>query len=209
MNFYGLPLTNIRAGCGPREDGSNFTVYLWRLAKPLALGSLIFWLALMWAGFLSRRNAFLMVVLSMLALGFVVLIGNFVYGQLICVLMRGHDVVEQPLILENLTVRFTEEAKSFIHRNKNEPFFLFMSYAKVHTSLFTSPRFKGHSIHGRYGDNVEEMDWSVGEILSSLKRENVLDNTFVYFTSDHGPFLEEIVGTGENCGGSKGLYRGG
>ena len=64
-------------------------------------------------------------------------------------------------------------------------------------------------MHGNYGDNVEEMDWSVGEIVSSLKEENLLENTMVYFTSDHGPHLEETVDTGEYCGGWRGLYKGG
>ena len=67
----------------------------------------------------------------------------------------------------------------------------------------------GHSVHGNYGDNVEEMDWSVGEVVSSLEKENLLENTMVYFTSDHGPHLEETMDTGEYCGGWRGLYKGG
>jgi hypothetical protein len=207
--FYGLPLTNIRAACGSKDDGSKFDQNTWRRVKPVMIGSVIFWLALMWIGLLSRKTALLLLFLSMLILSLPLLFGNWVFSRFICVLMRGYDVVEQPLILENLTIRFTNEAKRFIDKQKQEPFFLFMSYAKVHTSLFTSPKFKGHSVHGRYGDNVEEMDWSVGEIIASLERENLLDNTFVYFTSDHGPFLEEVVDSGEYCGGSTGLYRGG
>lgn len=207
--FYGMPLTNIRAACGSKQDGSNLAVFIWRIVKWQWLGIVTFWLALMWIGFLSRRNTLLCLVCTMVFFSLPLLFGNFVFSQFICVLMRGYEVVEQPIVLENLTVRFTDEAKRFIHKNKQEPFFLLMSYVKVHTSLFTSPRFKGHSVHGRYGDNVEEMDWSVGEIISSLERENILDNTFVYFTSDHGPFLEEIVDSGEYCGGWKGFYRGG
>ena len=207
--FYGLPLTNIRGACGSKEDGSNLTKYLRKRVKPLMIANMIFWMALMWIRFLSRKTAFLLFIFSFAILSLPVLFGNLIFSQFICVLMRGFEVVEQPVVLQNLTIRFTDEAKRFVTTNKAEPFFLFMSYAKVHTSLFTSPGFKGHSVHGRYGDNVEEMDWSVGEIISSLKKENVLDNTFVYFTSDHGPFLEEIVDTGEYCGGSRGRYRGG
>ncbi len=207
--FYGLPLTNIRAACGSKEDGSKLDSYIWKRVKPVMIASVAIWLALMWIGFLSRKTACLLLIFSMVILSLPLLFGNVVFSQFICVLMRGYEVIEQPVILENLTVRFTDEAKRFIHKNKQEPFFLFMSYAKVHTSLFTSPQFKGHSVHGRYGDNVEEMDWSVGEIVASLERENLLDNTFVYFTSDHGPFLEEVVDSGEYCGGWKGLYRGG
>lgn len=207
--FYGLPMTNIRAACGSKEDGSKFEIYLWILGKRLMISSVIFLLTLMWVGFLSRKTAFLLMFFSMVILSIPLLFGKWAFARSICVLMRGYDVIEQPVILENLTIRFTDEAKRFIYRNKEEPFFLFMSYAKVHTSLFSSPQFKGHSVHGRYGDNVEEMDWSVGEIVSSLERENILDNTFIYFTSDHGPFLEEVVNSGEYCGGSTGLYRGG
>ena len=64
-------------------------------------------------------------------------------------------------------------------------------------------------MHGSYGDNVEEMDWSVGEIVSSLKEQNLLENTLLYFTSDHGPHLEETTDTGEYCGGWRGLFTGG
>ena len=207
--FYGLPLTLIRGSCGPKEE-SAFTKVLWnQLIKPAMIASVIFWLTLMGIGILSRKTAFLLLFFSLVLLSILLLFANSVYSQFNCVLMRGYDVVEQPIILENLTVRFTDEAKHFIHKNREEPFFLFMSYAKVHTSLFTSPQFKGHSVHGRYGDNVEEMDWSVGEIVSALERENILSNTFVYFTSDHGPFLEEELDSGEYCGGWKGLYRGG
>lgn len=207
--FYGLPLTNIRAACGSREDGSNFARFVWRLVKPLVITNFVFWLAMMSVGVVARKTASLLLIFSLAILCLPLLFGNFVFGQFICVLMRGYDVVEQPVILENLTLRFTHEAKRFIDKNKAEPFFLLMSYAKVHTSLFTSPQFEGHSVHGRYGDNVEEMDWSVGEIISSLERWNILSNTFVYFTSDHGPYLEEVVDSGEYCGGSNGQYRGG
>ena len=207
--FYGLPLTLIRGSCGPKEE-SAFTKVFWnQLIKPAMIASVIFWLTLMGIGILSRKTAFLFLFFSLVLLSILLLFANSVYSQFNCVLMRGYDVVEQPIILENLTVRFTDEAKHFIHKNREKPFFLFMSYAKVHTSLFASPQFQGHSVHGRYGDNVEEMDWSVGEIVSALERENILSNTFVYFTSDHGPFLEEELDSGEYCGGWKGLYRGG
>ena len=71
----------------------------------------------------------------------------------------------------------------------------------------TSP-FKGRSAHGRYGDEVEEMDWSVGEILNSLDKLGLTDNTFVYFTSDHGGHVEEKGLQGNREGGWNGIYRG-
>ena len=83
-----------------------------------------------------------------------------------------------------------------------------MSWIQVHTALHSTAPFKGRSAHGRYGDEVEEMDWSVGEILKSLDNLGLTDNTFVYFTSDHGGHLEEKGAHGEQEGGWNGIYRG-
>ena len=132
------------------------------------------------------------------------------YGRFNCFLMKNYDVVEQPTVFENLTVRFTDEAVNFIRANKDGPFLLYMSYAKVHTPLFTSRAFVNHSVHGRYGDNVEEMDWSVGQIMAAVEKLGLKENTFVYFTSDNGPHLEQTDPlTGEYLGGWKGIYKGG
>ena len=131
-------------------------------------------------------------------------------AQFSCFVMKNYDVVEQPTILENLTMRFTDEAVNFVRANKDNPFLLYMSYAKVHTALFNTRPFVNHSIHGHYGDNVEEMDWSVGQIVTSVEELGLKDDTFVYFTSDNGPHLEEIdTQTGEYHGGWKGIYKGG
>ena len=124
--------------------------------------------------------------------------------------MKNYDVVEQPTVFENLTLRFTDEAVNFIQTNKDSPFLLYMSYAKVHTPPFTSRPFANHSAHGRYGDNVEEMDWSVGQIMAAVDKLGLKENTFVYFTSDNGPHLEQTDPlTGEYQGGWKGIYKGG
>jgi len=141
------------------------------------------------------------------------LYGAFLFGMKMrrhttCILMRDYEVVEQPIVFENLTARFTDDAINFIEEHHNKPFVVFMSYAKVHTSLFTTKPFKGHSVHGAYGDNVEEMDWSVGQIMNTLDKLGIKDNTFVFFTSDHGPHLEEIY-NGEYQGGWRGIYKGG
>ena len=207
--FYGLPLTNLR-DCGPRKDESTVTEGLQRFyGFPFFVGFVGFVLALALAGFLSKKSAFILVIIAVLSHLVAPTVERLIFSQLVCVLMRGFDVVEQPVNLDNLTVKFTNEAKHFIDSSKEEPFLLFMSYVKVHTALFSSPKFKGHSVHGSYGDNVEEMDWSVGEIVSALKERNILENTFVYFTSDQGPHLEEVMPSGEYCGGWKGQYRGG
>ena len=121
------------------------------------------------------------------------------------VLMRNFDYVEQPIRFMNLTQRFVQEGKDFIQESVNavEPFLLFMSWAQAHTVLHTSREFKGHSVHGEYGDNVEEMDWAVGEILSYVSKNDLEQDTLVYFTSDNGAHLEE-----RTHGGNNGIYNG-
>ena len=83
-----------------------------------------------------------------------------------------------------------------------------IAYHKVHTALATGEAFKGISRHGRYGDNVEELDWSVGKILDTISQLKLKENTFVYFTSDHGPALHMKV-NGEMHGGWKRIFKGG
>lgn len=130
-------------------------------------------------------------------------------AQLNCFLMKNYEVVEQPIVLENLTMRLTDEAINFITANKDSPFLLYMSFAKVHTPLFTTRLFANHSVHGRYGDNVEEMDWSVGQIMAAVQELGLKENTFVYFTSDNGPHLEDVSTSGEYHGGWSGIHKGG
>ncbi|CAI9533984.1 unnamed protein product, partial [Staurois parvus] len=84
-----------------------------------------------------------------------------------------------------------------------------MSYLQVHTALYASQDFSGKSMHGIYGDAVEEVDWSVGKIIEELKRNQLEKNTLVYFTSDNGGHVEEISSTGEVHGGWNGIYKGG
>ena len=207
--FYGLPLTNMRA-CGSKNDEILIIRYFQRvLILPLFVAFVSFVFALALARFLSMKSAFILVIIAVLSYQVAPTVERLIFSKLVCVLMRGFDVVEQPVNLDNLTVKFTNEAKHFIDSSKEKPFLLFMSYVKVHTALFSSPKFKGHSVHGSYGDNVEEMDWSVGEIVSALEEKNLLDNTFIYFTSDQGPHLEEVMSSGEYHGGWKGQYRGG
>lgn len=103
-----------------------------------------------------------------------------------------------------LTKQYTEKAISFINQHMNDPFFLYLPYTFPHTPLYASETFKGKSKRGLYGDTVQEIDWSVGEILNTLKRKNLDKNTFVFFTSDNGPWLLR-----KNDGGSAGLLRAG
>lgn len=99
-----------------------------------------------------------------------------------------------------LTNTYTEKAVSFIERNKEDPFFLYFPHTFPHVPLFANPEFDGNSKRGLYGDVVEEIDWSVGQILSTIERLKLDDNTLVVFTSDNGPWLTE----GDE-GGSAGL----
>jgi steryl-sulfatase len=126
------------------------------------------------------------------------------------IVMRNFDVVEQPIRFRNFSQRLVNEGVQFIEKNNadRKPFLLMMSWIQVHTVLHTSEEFRGHSKHGPYGDNVEEMDWSVGEILHRLERLGILNNTFVYFTSDNGGHLEEKGRHGNQEGGWNGIYRG-
>lgn len=119
-------------------------------------------------------------------------------------LLRNGEVVERPVDQINLTKRYTEEATRFIRAKKSDPFFLFMAHTFPHVPLFASEPFRGKSRAGIYGDTVEELDWSVGQILDTLRAEGLAANTLVFFTSDNGPWL--IMGA---QGGSAGLLQDG
>ncbi|KAK3723822.1 hypothetical protein QZH41_019504, partial [Actinostola sp. cb2023] len=206
QHFYGLPLTNLRE-CKAGH-------FIFDLVVPNAKRNFLYSLIVLsftgllccLNGLISKRSAFLLCLLSASAYGSFIL-GEKIRRHTACILMRDYEVVEQPIIFENLTARLTDDAIDFIERKHKDPFLLFMSYVKVHTSLFVTKRFEGHSVHGPYGDNVEEMDWSVGEIMKTVDKLGIKNNTFVYFTSDHGPQPEECAG--EYHGGWKGIYKGG
>jgi len=117
-------------------------------------------------------------------------------------LLRDGQVVEQPADQTTLTRRYTEYAQQFIRGNKHGPFFLYFAHTFPHVPLFASPAFKGRSRAGIYGDAVEELDWSVGQVLDTLTKEGLAQRTLVFFTSDNGPWL--IMG---DQGGSAGPLR--
>ena len=101
-------------------------------------------------------------------------------------LMQDEKVIEAPVKQPTLTKRYTEQAVKFITENKDKPFFLYLPHAMVHLPLHASKDFLGKSKNGRYGDAVEELDWSTGVILKTLKDLKLDDNTLVIFTSDNG-----------------------
>ncbi|MDZ4289926.1 MAG: sulfatase [Prosthecobacter sp.] len=117
-------------------------------------------------------------------------------------LYRGLELVERPADQTTLTRRYTEEAVKFIQGSKDKPFFLYFPHTFPHTPLFASSDFKGKSPRGLYGDVVEELDWSVGRVLDTLRASGQAENTLVVFSSDNGPWLIQ----GES-GGSAGLLR--
>lgn len=104
-------------------------------------------------------------------------------------LYENERVVEVMPDQRKLTAAYTERAVKFIERNRDRPFFLYLPHAMPHVPLFVSEKFDGKSRRGLYGDVLQEIDWSVGEILSALRRSGLDDNTLVIFTSDNGPWL--------------------
>ena len=101
-------------------------------------------------------------------------------------LIQDTKVIEAPANQATLTKRYTREAIQFIERNKSKPFFLYLPHTFPHLPLFASKEFHGKSANGRYGDSVEEIDWSTGKILDALKQHGLDKNTLVIFTSDNG-----------------------
>ncbi len=103
-------------------------------------------------------------------------------------LMRGAKVVEAPADRDHLVQRCTEEAVRFIEKHTAEPFFLYLPHTMPGSTPhpFSSEKFRGKSANGDYGDSVEELDWSTGEIMAALKRLKLEDNTLIVWTSDNG-----------------------
>lgn len=208
--FYGLPLTNLR-DCEPGKYVTELIIPGLRPTNILIAAAIIgLTLHICYRNSLLSKSGFIFLLTIIVLVSFLLCAILTIYASFNCLVMKNYEVVEQPVVLENLTMRFTDEAINFIRTNKESPFLLFMSFAKVHTALFSTRPFSNHSIHGRYGDNVEEMDWSVGQIMTAVKELGLKENTFVYFTSDNGPHLEEIdPSSGEYHGGWKGIYKGG
>lgn len=104
-------------------------------------------------------------------------------------LIEGEKVVETMPDQTQLTTWYTQRAVQFITDNKDKPFFLYLPHSMPHVPLFVSSKFKGKSERGLFGDVIQEIDWSVGEILKTLKQHSLDDNTLVLFSSDNGPWL--------------------
>ncbi|XP_014674019.1 PREDICTED: arylsulfatase H-like [Priapulus caudatus] len=209
--FYGLPLTNLKDFSG---DGN--TVML--MAKPnmnVGLGCTVLVGTLV--TLLLRRKK-LVHKAGFYALLFLTTVPIGVFYLVMCdmtfinsVIMRDFDYIEQPIRFDNLSQRLVSEALEYLtaRSHSGQPFMLFMSFVQVHTYLHTADRFKGRSRHGRYGDNVEELDWCVGELLKAVRRLGMQNDTLIYFTSDQGGHVEERGLDGQREGGWNGIFKGG
>jgi arylsulfatase A-like enzyme len=119
-------------------------------------------------------------------------------------LFRNDTPIESPAKLPSLTQRLTQEAVDFIENNRDKPFLLYLPYTMPHLPWSASSGFAGKSEYGPYGDAVEEIDWSVGNVVECLSRHGLEKDTVVVFASDNGPELATPA-----PGGSTGGLRGG
>lgn len=120
-------------------------------------------------------------------------------------LMRGDEVIEYPCDQATITKRYTEEAVQFINDNKEKPFFLYLPHTMVHLPLAVSEEFDDPDkslIH----NSIEEVDWSVGQVLDAIRKAGIAEETLVIFTSDNGA----AVGSSKPLRAKKGsVYDGG
>jgi len=123
-------------------------------------------------------------------------------------LLRDDQVIEllNDAAQDKLARIYTEEAVKFIRANQKQPFFLYLPHTAVHTPIHPGPEFRGKSANGRFGDWVEEVDWSAGRVLDTLRELHLDTNTLVIFTSDNGPWLKQgaDAGTAGPLRGGKG-----
>jgi len=122
-------------------------------------------------------------------------------------LIKDFKKIDEIRTLEDqakLTTLYTEKSVEFINNNKNNPFFLYIPHSMPHVPIAVSNKFRGKSSQGLYGDLMMEIDWSVGEIVKTLKENNLEENTLVIFTSDNGPWLN----FGNHAGSTGGLREG-
>ncbi|XP_069748153.1 arylsulfatase D-like isoform X2 [Narcine bancroftii] len=208
--FYGTPFTNAK-DCKPGKQSVIFPEFqaIVYLAAEVIFAGLLMLLVLKWTGYICVGWK----CIVWFAVFYFLLLGSWhsVFGFLRhwnCLVMRDHHVVQQPSNPETLSTRMTKEALEFIERNQKRPFLLFMSFLHVHTPFFTTKTFVGKSNHGSYGDNVEEMDWHVGQIVNSINNLGLANKTLIYFASDHGGSRDSVGINGEIEGGWNGIYRG-
>jgi arylsulfatase A len=107
-------------------------------------------------------------------------------------LLEGEQIIKPNLThadQEQLTTWYTEHAVKFIQNNQHQPFLLYLAHNMPHVPLHVSDKFRGATERGLYGDVIEEIDWSVGQVMGALQRCGLVERTWVIFTSDNGPWL--------------------
>ena len=114
---------------------------------------------------------------------------------------EGNEIIGYNTDQTKFTSDYTTRAISFIKKNKNEPFFLYLAHSMPHVPLAVSDKFKGKSEQGLFGDVMMEIDWSVGEIFKTLRELGLEENTLVVLTSDNGPWANY----GNHAGSAGGL----
>lgn len=121
------------------------------------------------------------------------------------------EIIEDYADQDAITRRLTERSVDFIHRNADSPFFLYLAHPQPHVPLGADARFKGSSEQGFYGDVMQELDWSLGQVLQALDEEGIADETLVMFTSDNGPWINygDHAGTTAHLREAKGTTFGG
>ncbi|MBV6501574.1 MAG: Arylsulfatase [Prosthecobacter sp.] len=123
--------------------------------------------------------------------------------------LRGESVERRPAVPAEMTGLYTDEALKFIESNRDRPFFLYVGHAMPHLPFDASPKFKGRSGRGLYGDVVEELDDSTGRILETLRSLGLAENTLVLFTSDNGPERRTPGTAAPLSGGKHTVFEGG
>ena len=114
-------------------------------------------------------------------------------------LIENEDRHEYPVVQATLTSRYTDRAISFIERNRERPFFLYLPHAMPHKPLACSEEFYQQGDSGLYGDVISELDWGVGQVLDRIADLGLDERTLVLFTSDNGPWF------GGSTGGLRGM----
>ena len=123
--------------------------------------------------------------------------------------LRGDVVAKRPAVPAEMTGLYTTEALKFIEQHRSEPFFLYIGHHMPHIPFEASPKFKGKSARGLFGDVVEELDSSTGQILDKLRSLGLAERTLVIFTSDNGPERNTPGSAGPFGGGKHGVFEGG
>ncbi|XP_076442770.1 steryl-sulfatase-like [Babylonia areolata] len=212
--FYGVPLTNIPDFGDSSTSYKSISVHLLpNLPFQIVLSFLFVLLTTiylvrrhhlhLWSAVLLLSAACLLTGTALFSFYYMKLLNSFMF--------RNYDIVEQPIHLPSVTRKLVKEGEEFLQARHADhaPFLLLVSWLHVHTALATAPEFRGQSAHGPYGDAVEEMDWGVGQLMEMLERLGMVDNTLVYFTSDHGALPQARDLTGRVTGGFNGLFNGG